>query len=203
VDLYFFDFDKTLYAYNFRYRLPALAEFTGASQYHLASTWWAGGFEARAEAGEWATADEYLAEFARVTGVSLSLGQWTDARKLAMTRIDGSVAALRRAAGLGRVSLFSNNPAPLGETLGVLAPEVAEILGDNVVISYQIGVRKPDQLAFERALARYGAVASETFLADDNPANIEAGLAAGITAHHFTSVPLLDAAITEFAERAR
>ena len=48
VDLYFFDLDKTLYAYDFRERLPALSRFSGVSQYHLASTWWAGGFERRA-----------------------------------------------------------------------------------------------------------------------------------------------------------
>ena len=46
----FFDLDKTLYAYDFRRRLPALAVLTGASQYHLARTWWADGYEARAEA---------------------------------------------------------------------------------------------------------------------------------------------------------
>jgi FMN phosphatase YigB (HAD superfamily) len=60
VDLYLFDFDKTLYAYDFHFRLPALSLVTGASQYHLANSWWAGGYEVRAESGEWPSSEEYL-----------------------------------------------------------------------------------------------------------------------------------------------
>ena len=112
MDIYFFDLDKTLYAYDFRYRLPELSRLTGASQYHLAKTWWADGFEPRAEVGEWPTADEYLDEFARITETRrLSLDEWASARRVAMTRIPGSITALARAAELGTVSLLSNNPA--------------------------------------------------------------------------------------------
>jgi glucose-1-phosphatase len=203
VDLYFFDFDKTLYDYNFRGRLPALSRLSGVSQYHLASTWWAAGLEVRAENGEWPTAAEYLEEFARVTGAALSLDQWTEARQAAMTRIDGSVAALGRAAELGTVSLLSNNPAPLGAALPALAPEVAEILGENVLISYQMGVRKPKREAYEIALAHYGVAADDAFMADDNAENVTGAHAVGIHAHHFTTVPLLNAAIDEFAGRKR
>ena len=46
MDLYLFDFDKTLYSYNFLHRLPALSRASGVSQYDLASTSWAGGFGA-------------------------------------------------------------------------------------------------------------------------------------------------------------
>ncbi len=137
VDCYFFDLDKTLYDYDFRFRLPALADLIGRSQYRIAKTWWAAGLERRAEAGEWPTTDEYLDEFAEATGGRrLSLDEWAHARSLAMTRIDGAVAALRRASELGMVSLLSNNPAPLGDALPILAPEVSEILGGNVLISY-------------------------------------------------------------------
>ena len=60
MDLYLFDFDKTLYGYNFLYRLPALSRMSGVSQYDLASLWWAAGYEARAESGEWPDAEQYL-----------------------------------------------------------------------------------------------------------------------------------------------
>ncbi|MET0854011.1 MAG: hypothetical protein ABWY30_05235 [Microterricola sp.] len=63
-DVYFVDCDKTLYDYDFRQRLPRLAEQTGASQYHLAKTWWEGGHEAAAEAGEYATTEEHLGTLA-------------------------------------------------------------------------------------------------------------------------------------------
>jgi len=202
VDLYLFDFDKTLYAYDFRHRLPEFARLGGVSQYRLASSWWAAGYERRAESGEWPDAEAYLDEFARVTGARrFSLDEWADARRLAMTRIDGSVAALARAAALGTVSLMSNNPAPFAAALPRLAPDVCAIVGDNRLISCELGVRKPDTLAFERALDRYGARAADTFFTDDSLENVLGARAVGIHAHHFTTVPLLDAAMTAFAER--
>ena len=208
MDLYFFDLDKTLYAYDFRYRLPELSRLSGGSQYALASRWWAAGYEARAEAGEWPTADEYLDEFARVTGTRrLSLDEWASARRLAMTRIPGSIAALARAATLGTVSLLSNNPAATATALPQLAPDVVEILGKNLLFSYQLGARKPGEEIYRRALAHYGADARDCFFADDSAANIEGARAVGITAHRLTShdgvfdTEALLAAIEAFAGR--
>jgi HAD superfamily hydrolase (TIGR01509 family) len=203
VDLYLFDFDKTLYAYNFLHRLPALSRMSGVSQYDLARLWWADGYEARAESGEWPNAEQYLAKFRAVTGARLSLEQWQDARAAAMTPIPGSIAALRRASTLGTVSLFSNNPSIFAESLPRLAPEVAEILGPNIVTSCLLRARKPMREAYERVLDRFGASPADTFLADDNRSNVLAALELGIHAHHFaeSSVASLDAAITAFAAR--
>jgi len=203
VDLYFFDFDKTLYDYNFMKRLPALATASGVSQYRLASSWWAAGFEARAESGEWPTTAEYLAEFTRVTGAHITQDQWIAARKSAMTRNEGTVAALRRAKDLGTVSLLSNNPSIFAESLPQLAPDVCELVGENRLVSYQLGVRKPAAEAYERALERFGAAASDTFFVDDNAGNVAGAAAVGIHAHHFTSTEGLDAAMKAFAERTR
>jgi HAD superfamily hydrolase (TIGR01509 family) len=208
VDLYFFDLDKTLYAYDFRYRLPELSRVSGVSQYDLAKTWWAAGYEARAEAGEWPTVDEYLDEFASVTrGRRLTLAEWAHARSLAMTRIAGSIAALRRASELGRVSLLSNNPAPLAAALPALAPDVVEIVGPNILVSYMLRARKPTRDVYERALAHYGAAAHDAFLADDSAANVAGAREAGITAHQLVvidGVPQTDdlmAAVEAFAVR--
>ena len=187
MDLYFFDLDKTLYAYDFRYRLPELSRLSGGSQYALAKSWWAAGYEARAEAGEWPTADAYLDEFARVTGTRrLSLEEWASARRLAMTRIPGSIAALARAASLGTVSLLSNNPAATAAALPLLAPDVVEILGENRLFSYQLGARKPGEEIYRRALDHYGARAEDCFFADDSAANVAGAQAVGITAHRLT-----------------
>lgn len=208
VDCYFFDLDRTLYAYDFRYRLPELARLTGGSQYGLAKHWWAAGHEREAEAGRWPSAGEYLDAFAEKTGTRrIGLDQWAHARSLAMSRIEGSVAALRRAAELGSVSLLSNNPAPLEDALPLLAPDVAEVLAGNVVISYQVGARKPTAELYERALVRYGVTAERAFLVDDSPANVAGARAAGWTAHLFEYAgdvpqpgPLL-AAVEAFAAR--
>jgi putative hydrolase of the HAD superfamily len=204
VDLYLFDFDKTLYAYDFRKRLPAISRFTGVSQYHLAKTWWAGGYETRAELGEWPSAAEYLEKFTEVTGAKLTLDQWCEARHEASTPNLGVVDALRLASTLGTVSLFSNNPPPFVATLARMAPDVAAILGPNVLVSCEIGIRKPDPKAYLAALKHYGAVSSEAFFVDDSGANIRGAQADGITSFHYTSaadVPALDAAIRAFAAR--
>lgn len=201
MDLYLFDFDKTLYGYNFLHRLPTLSRMSGVSQYDLASLWWAAGYEARAEAGEWPDAEQYLDKFREVTDARLTLEQWQDARAAAMTPIPGSIAALRRASTLGTVSLFSNNPSIFARSLPRLAPDVAEILGPNVVTSCLLRARKPMPVAYERVLSHYGAAAADTFFADDNRTNVAAALALGIHAHHFTEPSSLDAAITAFAAR--
>lgn len=208
MNLYFFDLDKTLYAYDFRRRLPALATMLGTSQYHLARSWWADGYEARAEAGEWNSADLYLDHFSEITGTRrLALEEWADARRAAMTRIDGSVAALRRAAELGTVSLLSNNPAATAAALPLLIPDVLEVLGENVLVSCMLGARKPGAEVYRRALAHFGAEASDAFLADDSAANVEGARAVGMAAHHFVSVAgvfqtdALHTAIEEFATR--
>ncbi len=201
MDLYLFDFDKTLYSYNFLHRLPALSRASGVSQYDLASGWWAKGYEARAEAGEWPDSESYLEKFAEVTGAELTLREWQDARISAMTRIDSSVESLRRCSELGTVSLFSNNPSIFAESFSRLAPEVAEILGPNVVISCSLRARKPSPESYERVLERFGAEPANTFFADDNAGNIRGALAAGIVGHHFTEATLLDEAIDAFAGR--
>lgn len=207
MDLYFFDFDKTLYAYDFHFRLPALSLVTGASQYHLAKTWWAGGYEVRAEGGEWPTSEEYLTEFEHVTGSRLTLENWQESRALASTAIPASIEALHRASTLGTVSLLSNNPSPFAESLPLLAPDVTSIVGENRLVSCQLGVRKPDARLFELALAHYGTRAEDTFFVDDSVGNVEAASALGIHAHQLTYVngvpqtDALDEAITRFAGR--
>lgn len=206
MDLYLFDFDKTLYAYDSRKRLPAQSRLSGVSQYHLAKTWWAAGYEIRAELGEWPTAAEYLDKFAEVTGARLTLDQWCEARHAASTPNAGVIGALRRASGLGTVTLFSNNPPPFLETLPQMAPDVWEVLAGNVVVSCQIGVRKPDEKAFRLALARYGAQPEDSFFVDDSAANVAGAASIGISTFHYTGeadVPALNAAIEAFAVRNR
>ena len=201
MDLYLFDFDKTLYDYNFLERLPALSRSSGVSQYDLASRWWADGYEARAESGEWPDAEQYLAKFREVTGARLTLEQWQDARAAAMTPIAGSIAALARASALGTVSLFSNNPSIFAHSLPRLAPEVASILGPNVVTSCLLRARKPMREAYQRILDHFGARAEDTFFVDDNRANVAAARDLGIHAHHFTDGGSLETAITAFSTR--
>jgi len=186
MDVYFFDCDKTLYDYDFHKRLPKLAELGGVSQYRLASTWWAGGFERAAEIGEYSTSEEYLAAFAEVTGARLTLAQWQEARKAAMTPIPGSIAVLHEAATLGTVSLLSNNPIPFKDSLPVLTPEIVGVLQDNDLVSAVLGARKPERRIYTRALGRFGVKPSDAILFDDSQANVDGARELGMHAHHVT-----------------
>ena len=202
MNLYLFDFDKTLYAYDNRFRLPALALAARTSQYQLAKHWWAAGFELRAEAGEWPTADEYLDEFARVTDSHrMSLDEWAEGRRLASTPNPGVLAAVARSRENGTVSLLSNNPSVFEAALPLFAPDATELLGGNVLVSAALGVRKPDPRIFELALARYDAQAADTFFADDVLENVVGARALGVHAHHFTTTALLDEALLAFERR--
>ena len=186
--LFLFDFDKTLYAYDFRRRLPRLAELTGVSQYVLAKRWWEEGFEASAEAGEYPSTEEYLAAFNEVTGARLTADGWREARRAAMTPIPGSIDALRRAAELGTVSLLSNNPIIFRDSLPELAPEVADLLGENDLVSAVLGARKPEARIYTRALSRFGIPAEDTMFIDDSGANVRGAAEVGITAFQLFEV---------------
>lgn len=203
--LFLFDFDQTLSAYDFRKRLPALAAATGVSQYRLASTWWAGGHEAAAEAGAYSTTEQYLAAFREVTGAALTRRQWIDARLAAMTPVPAALDALRLAASLGTASLLSNNPIVFRDAFAELAPEAASILGRNDLVSASLGARKPDRLIFVRAAEHFGVPLEDAMLIDDAPANIAGAEAAGLTGFRFrlrgpdANTDLLAGAIRDFA----
>jgi len=155
------------------------------SQYRLASSWWAGGHERAAEIGEYATSEEYLEAFAEVTGARLTLAQWQEARKAAMTPIPGAIAALHEAATLGTVSLLSNNPIPFKDSLPVLTPEIVDVLQDNDLVSAVLGARKPERRIYTRALGRFGVRPEDAILFDDSIANVEGARECGMHAYHF------------------
>ncbi len=189
MDVYFFDCDKTLYDYDFHKRLPLLAELAGVSQYRLAASWWAGGFERAAEIGEYATSEEYLRAFAEVTGASLTLEQWQRARKAAMTPITAAIDALHEAATLGTVSLLSNNPIPFRDSLPVLTPEIVDVLEGNDLVSAVLGARKPERRIYTRALGRFGVPPEDAILFDDSAANVAGARAAGMHAFQLRRGP--------------
>jgi len=53
------------------------------------------------------------------------------------------------------------------------------------ILSYQVGLMKPQKEIYEVAIKRSGFTAAEIFFTDDRPENVEGGLAAGIQAVQF------------------
>ena len=197
--LFIFDMDDVLYDYDWRTRMASLTELTGLPLAELRRRWWHAEGELAAEAGAWTDADEYLAAFNEALGAPVSEADWVAARGGAMTPFPESIAAVRRAAELGQVTLLTNN-GPLTERhLAALAPELSGVFGEHLSTSSRYGARKPDAAVFEAVLERYGVGPADAFFADDLAVNVAGAESVGITAHLFTAPSLLRAAIEEFA----
>jgi 2-haloacid dehalogenase len=78
---------------------------------------------------------------------------------------------------------------------------------EGIVISGQVGLAKPDAAIFEHLLDRFELEPTRTVFIDDQPANVEAAAALGITAIRFTDADALRAALVTLgllgAENAR
>jgi glucose-1-phosphatase len=197
--LFVFDMDDVLYDYDWRARRAALMQLTGLTGDELWDRWWSR-YEHAAEAGDPATADDYLERFNQALGSSLTEEQWVTTRRLAMTPRADTIAAAARAAELGTVTLLTNNGALVHRHLATtLAPELVPHFGEHLVTSSAYGARKPDPAVFERVLERYGVGASDAFFTDDLEENVEGARSLGITAYHYGDAPGLLAAIESFA----
>jgi len=197
--LFIFDMDDVLYDYNWRVRMDGMAELTGLSFTELRARWWNESGEWAAEAGVYATAEEYLDAHQEALGVSIDVDEWVRLRRLGMTPWPESIAAVERAAELGQVTLLTNNGALVSRHLRTLAPELVGVFGDHLHTSSDYFARKPNPVVFERVLEKYGVAASDAFFADDRPENIEGAASVGIDAHLFESSAGMLAAIEEFA----
>jgi putative hydrolase of the HAD superfamily len=197
--LFVFDMDDVLYRYDWRVRMGLLEELTGHGLVELRRRWWHDEGEWRAEAGGYATADEYHGAFETAMGMRVPVEEWLRIRRAAMTPWPDSIAAVKRAAELGEVALLTNN-GPLVEThLARLAPEIAALFGPELHTSSFYGARKPDPEVFRALLRAYGREPSDVFFVDDLAENVAGAESVGITAHRFSDAASLVAAIEAFA----
>jgi putative hydrolase of the HAD superfamily len=196
--LFLFDMDDVLYGYDWRARMAGLTALTGLDLHELRRRWWHDEGEWAAEAGGFPDAASYHAAFVAAIGTPVSVEQWVDNRRSAMTAWPRSIAAVERAAELGQVSLLTNNGPLVEAHLAAIAPEIAAIFGEHLRTTSYYGARKPDPAVFDRVIATYHADPDEVFFADDLPENVAAASSRGITAHLFTTPKKLLAAVEEF-----
>lgn len=197
--LFVFDMDDVLYDYDWRVRMEGLTALTGHDLSELRRRWWNDRGEWAAEAGAYTSGADYHAAWVEAIGVDVPVDVWVANRRSAMTAWPDSIAAVRRAAELGQVSLLTNNGALVHDHLATLAPEIADLFGDHLRTSSYYGARKPDPEVFRALLREYGADPHDVFFADDLLENIRGAESVGITAHLFTSGAELQAAVEQFA----
>ncbi len=197
--LFVFDMDDVLYQFDWRVRVDGLTALTGHDLDELRRRWWDTGGEEAAEAGAYPDGAAYHAAWVAAMGVDVPVQAWVANRRSAMTAWPDSIAAVRRAAELGQVSLLTNNGPLVHEYLPELAPEIAGLFGDHLRTTSYYGARKPDPAVFRAVLAAYDAAPDDLFFADDLDENVRAAQSVGITGHLFTSGAAMLAAIDAFA----
>ena len=74
-----------------------------------------------------------------------------------------------------------------------VARRASTVLGelDDLIVSGEVGLAKPDPAIFELAITRFGVDRARTAFVDDNLKNVEAARAVGLRAFHFTGVDRL------------
>jgi putative hydrolase of the HAD superfamily len=73
-------------------------------------------------------------------------------------------------------------------------------LMEQVFVSAEMGLVKPDPEIYLRVLAELGIEPAQAVFVDNKPVNVEAATAVGITAHHFTGVDGLRAFLARLAQ---
>jgi FMN phosphatase YigB (HAD superfamily) len=197
--LFIFDMDDVLYDYDWSARMAGMTRMTGLSLEELRERWWTPEGEIAAEAGGFASGADYLEALGAALGTPVDEAEWVRVRAEAMTPRPGCLAAVRRAAEFGVVTLLTNNGVLTADHLPTFAPELVDIFGDHLLTSSHYGARKPDPLVFERVLEAYDVPAGDAFFADDMPENIAGARSVGITAHLYASPGELLEAIEGFA----
>ena len=99
-----------------------------------------------------------------------------------------AVAKAFRARG-GRTAILSNGGPEI--TAGLRARRRLEDWFDVVVVSYEVGVCKPDPRIYEVCLSRLGVDAPQALFVDDRAENVDAAAKLGLQTVHFTSDGLL------------
>jgi len=166
-------------------RLVALGRLCGLSSGEVAARVYSSGFVEAADSGEF-DADGVRAGISGRLGLRCALEEVDAAWMAAFEEDPAALAVMDAARPPAVVALFSNNDALVGSLVGQYLPGVAARC-DAIVFAGVLGVRKPAEQAYTRALQTLGVAAERCLFVDDNPDNVEAGRAAGIDSVLYTS----------------
>lgn len=106
--------------------------------------------------------------------------------------VPGTAAVLDELAAAGvRLLGLSNWSAETFHHAAVAASAVARL--EDVLVSGEVGLAKPDRRIFELAVKRFALEPARTVFVDDSPANVAAAREVGLLAVHFTGADRLRA----------
>ena len=189
-DLVIFDMDDVLCHYELGRRLRMLAALANTTARDVRAAIWDSGFEDIADSGGYPDSVEYLAEFGKRLGYPISLRQWLDARREAMTPNEDVLAIARTIATEADVAIYTNNGPIVKAHFDVLLPAVTPIFSQRFC-SYEFGTKKPDPASFTRLVQSLQRLPARCWFIDDKKSNVEGARIAGLRAHHFRGADLL------------
>ena len=188
--LVLFDMDDVLCDYDRGARAAHLARLAGTTTEAVLAAIWASGLEHQSDAGT-IDAQAYLRACGERIGYPLSLEEWVEARRAAMTPRPDVLDLVRRIRTRARVAVLTNNTPLVAEHRDRLFPELRPLFGEDFHTSGGLGLAKPDPACFRRCLSLLGATPAGTLFVDDLAENVAGAEAAGLSAHRYRSVGAL------------
>jgi glucose-1-phosphatase len=188
--LVIFDMDDVLCHYDLGRRLRRLASLADTTARDVRAAIWDSGFEELSDAGGYADADLYIAEFGQRLGYPISKEQWVAARRCAMTPHFEVLALAQKLSSQALLAIYTNNGPLVKNHLDSLFPEAAEIFTLKFC-SFEFGTKKPDPESFTRLTNVLGQKPENCWFIDDKKSNVQGARLAGLRAHHFTHYNLL------------
>jgi glucose-1-phosphatase len=178
----FFDFGGVIVRTEFQAPRQHLAERLGLDYEHLVKAVFDSETGLQASTGQ-ISEEEHWAAVMRCLHLPASQTQAVRDEFFAGDIIDtcllGFLRGIRKHTKVGLISNAWSGLRPY------IVSRKFEDVFDDMVISAEVGVMKPDARIFQMALERLGVTASESVFVDDFPENVEGARAVGMQAVHF------------------
>lgn len=190
----FFDIGNVLVRFDVARVLRRIAAEVGRNPLGIARLVWKRRLVDGVERGE-ITAAELFRIFKDELGFSGDYARFLDLWCDNFSLDRKAASLMRRVAGAVPVYLLSNTNRPHYEYLRARYKFPAYARG--AVLSYRLGLRKPEEAIYRKALERAGAAPEEALFVDDSAANVAAARRLGIRAVLFTGADALEAELRE------
>ncbi|MTI18642.1 HAD family phosphatase [Rhodobacteraceae bacterium RKSG542] len=198
IDFVIFDMDDVLYDFNRPVRLQALSKLSGKTpdEVHQA-IYAAGGFEEGADEGKPDNTEDYLKGYSEHLGYPITSLQWGQIRRSMMRPRPSVLSIASQLSEIVDTAILTNNCIILQDHWELCAPEAVEIFGENLHISAELGLAKPNPEIYRVLCERYGHAPERCLFIDDLAENVEGAISASLSGHVFQSAAGLKAAIKE------
>jgi HAD superfamily hydrolase (TIGR01509 family) len=194
-DALLFDLGRVVLDIDFSKAIACWATHAGCAPSDIAARFVRGEAYRRHEVGSISDA-EYFDSLRTSLGIQISDAQFLEGwNAIFAGEMPGIADLLARASNHLPLYAFSNTNRPHVEHFSVVH---ADLLGHfrDIYLSSTIGLRKPDQAAYDHVVGAIGVPASRIVFFDDLAANIEGARACGLMAVHVTSSADVAGALT-------